>query len=583
MTDPVGRSPMVPAPARAPWPLFRSFAGWRPANFGADAIAGLTLAAIAIPEQMATARLAGFAPEVGFVALLAGAIGFTMFGDSRRMSVGADSTIAPIFAGALAALAAAGPDHYAAAAAALALAVGIILVLGGALRLGFIADLLSIPVTTGFLAGIAGHILISQAPQALGLDPTRGYLFEQAYALASRVGSANGWTLGMGLGVLGLMIVSERISPRFPAALIGLALAASATAALGLQGRGVKTLGVVAGATPRFSLPAISASDFRLVAPLAVIIALVVMVQTAATTRAFPGAGDGPDVNRDFVGVGVANALAGLTGAFPVDASPPRTAIVAQTGGVSQLAGLICAALALAVLLFGGQALARVPHAALAGVLLFIALRIVRVGAMIDLWRRSWAEFLLMLATALAILALPIEQGVSVGIIMSLLHGVWTTTRARAVEFERIPGTSIWWPSGPGFEGQSAQGVKVIALQAPLSFLNAYSFRSSVEGFAAGGGQVRLIVIEANALVEIDYTGATVFGEMVRRLRGRGIDVAIARLESVRAQQSFARLGLVALIGRDHIFHSVQEAVDALMGSGPADAASPIAPSPIRP
>ncbi len=328
--DPVRRAPTGPAPARPPWPFFRSFAGWRPANFGADAIAGLTLAAIAIPEQMATARLAGFAPEVGFVALLAGAIGFAIFGDSRRMSVGADSTIAPIFAGALAALAAAGPEHYAAAAAALAVAVGIILVLGGALRLGFVADLLSIPVTIGFLAGIAGHILISQAPQVLGLNSTHGYLFEKAYALMARLGSANGWTLGIGLGLTGLMIVSERISPRFPAALIGLALAASATVALGLEGRGVRTLGVVAGATPRLSLPAISAGDFRLVAPLAVIIALVVMVQTAATTRAFPGAGDGPDVNRDFVEVGVANALAGLTGAFPVDASPPRTAIVSD-------------------------------------------------------------------------------------------------------------------------------------------------------------------------------------------------------------------------------------------------------------
>ena len=123
---------------------------------------------------MATARLAGFAPEIGFVALLAGAIGFAIFGESRRMSVGADSTIAPIFAGALATLAAAGPDHYAAAAAALALAVGIILILAGAFRLGFIADLLSIPVTNGFLTGIAVHILISQAPQVLGLERAAG-------------------------------------------------------------------------------------------------------------------------------------------------------------------------------------------------------------------------------------------------------------------------------------------------------------------------------------------------------------------------------------------------------------------------
>jgi MFS superfamily sulfate permease-like transporter len=253
-----------------------------------------------------------------------------------------------------------------------------------------------------------------------------------------------------------------------------------------------------------------------------------------------------------------------VTGAFPVDANPPRTAVVAQTRGVSQLSGLFCAAVALGVLMFGARALAHVPRAALAGVLLFIGLRIVRVGAMIDVWRRSRAEFLLVAATALAILALPIQEGVSVGIILSLLHGVWTTTRAQAVELRRIPGTSIWWPPDPGVEGQAVAGVKVIALQAPLSFLNAYDFRAAIDSITSRGDRVRLVVIEANALVEIDYTGATVLGALVHALRARGTDVAVARLESLRAQHSFARLGLAALIGRDHIFHSVQEAVDAL-------------------
>jgi SulP family sulfate permease len=292
-----------------------------------------------------------------------------------------------------------------------------------------------------------------------------------------------------------------------------------------------------------------------------------VMVQTAATTRAFPDDADGPDVDRDFIGVGAANALAGLIGAFPVDASPPNTTIVAETGGASQLAALISAAIALAVLLAGAQALAHVPSAALAGVLLFVAARLVRVGVMRDVWSRSRAEFLLILATALAILALPIEQGVSVGVLLSVLHGVWTTTRAQTVECERIPGTSIWWPRDKDSKGEFVSGVRVIALQAPLSFLNAYNFRGAIGRFVSKDPPTRLIVIEANALVEIDYTGATVLADLVGRLRGRGVDVAVARLESVRAQQSFARLGLFGLIGRDHVFRSVQEAIDALAGS----------------
>jgi SulP family sulfate permease len=182
-------------------------------------------------------------------------------------------------------------------------------------------------------------------------------------------------------------------------------------------------------------------------------------------------------------------------------------------------------------------------------------------------WVRSRAEFLLIVVTALAILALPIEQGVSVGVLLSVLHGVWTTTRVKPVEFERIPSTSIWWPRDQHSKGELLPGVRVIALQAPLSFLNAYNFRRAIERFCSQDPPPKLIVIEANALVEIDYTGATVLADLVHGLRSRGVDIAVARLESVRAQQSFARLGLFALIGRDHVFRSVKEAIDALAGS----------------
>ncbi len=557
----------------APSFILRSFTGWRPRDLGADAVAGLTLAAIAIPSQMATARLANFTPEIGLFALIAAAIGFALFGDSRRLSVGADSTIAPIFAGALAMLAAAGPTHYAAAAAVLSIMVGLILVCAGALRFGFIADLLSIPVTTGFFLGIAGHILVSQAPSVLGVTPSKGSLLEQALSLVERAGAANPWTSAIGLGVLAIMLAGEAIGPRFPGALLGLCLSGLAAVAFGLDAKGVAMLGSIAGAAPHLSLPTISWDEFRIVTPIAVLIALVVMVQTAATTRTFPNSADGPDVNRDFIGVGAANAFSGFIGAFPVDASPPSTTVVAEAGCASQLAGLISAAVATGILLFAGQALAHVPSAALAGVLLFVAMRLVHVGVMRDVWARSWAEFLLIAATALAILTLPIEQGVAVGVLLSVLHGVWTTTRARAIELERIPGTSIWWPREKDLPGECIPAVRVIALQAPLSFLNAYNFRSAIERVAAQVPPPKLIVIEANALVEIDYTAATVLAELIRLLRDRGVDVAVARLESVRAQLSFTRLGLFELIGRDHVFRSVQEAIDALAGRPNVDRA----------
>jgi MFS superfamily sulfate permease-like transporter len=530
---------------------------------GRDVVAGLTLAAIAIPSQMATAELAGFAPQVGFLALIAGAAGFALFGANRWMLVGADSTIAPIFVGALTLLAAPGTPDYAASAAALALTVGLVLVLVGVFRLGFVADLLSIPVTTGFLAGIAIHILASQASELLGVASFRGSLIEEFIALGAHLGEANPWTLGIGFGVLGVTWGVERLNPRVPAALLALALATASTAALHLETRGVATLGAIPGVAPSFSIPHLSVPTLRDLAPLALIVSVIVMVQSSATTRSFVSDPiHGPDVDRDFIGVGAANLLAGFTGAFPVDASPPSTAVAQETGGVSQLGALVCAALALALSLFGGDLLAHVPRAALAGVLLFVALRIVRVDVIAEVWRRSASEFALVISTTLAIVVMPIEEGVGLGITLSILHGVWTTTRASTVEYERIPGSTIWWPRSAQQRGQAVPGVRVIGLQAPLSFLNAHQFQRAIEALLGAGTE--LIVIEANAIVEIDFTGGKVLGDLIPRLRAQGVDIAFARLESVRAQENFARLGLEALIGKDHLFHSVEEAVAAL-------------------
>jgi sulfate permease, SulP family len=550
------------------WPVFQSFAGWRIADLGPDAIAGLTLAAIAIPEQMATARLGGFAPQIGFLAIAAGAVGFAIFGSNRAMSVGADSTITPIFAGTLALLAASGSPHYVALAALLALIVGAILVVGGVFRLGWIADLLSIPVMTGFLAGIAGHIILSQAPALLGVAGSEGSTIDKLVALSGALGSVNVLTLAIGLGVLAIMLIGERINPRIPGALVGLGVATALVSVFGLENRGVAALGAVAGAMPTLKLPPVSLDDLTRTAPLAFIVAVVVMVQTAATTRSF-SAGREPDVNRDFVGVGAGSVLAGLIGAFPVNSSPPRTAVVVETGGASQLAALVCAALVLALSAFGAGLLTHVPYAALAGVLLFVAQRIIRVATFIGVWRQSLAEFSLILATMATVLFLPIQQGVAIGIILSLLHGVWTTGRAKTVEFVRIPGSTIWWPKTKRAQtGEIVPGVLVVALQAPLSFLNAYDFQHAIEGLVAARAPVRLVVIEADSIVEIDYTAALVLGAAIRQLRAQGIALAIARLESVRAQEAFARLGLEKLIGADHLFHSVEEAVQALAPRG---------------
>ena len=547
------------------WPVLRSLQGYQPSYLTHDLVAGLTLVAIAIPEQLATSRLGGFSPQIGFFAFLAGSLGFALFGSNRFLSSGADSTITPIFAGSLALLAVAGSPDYVALAGALALMVGVVLVVGGIFRLGWIADLLSIPVTVGFLAGISVHILISQLPGILGLPTPNGPMLQRLATLAGQLPQTNPFTLCIGFGVLALVTISERIDVRIPGALIGLIAAAAAVVVLGLESRGVAVLGDIPAALPALDIPDIPIGRWLQLVLLALIIAIIVMVQTAATTRSFVSdKNQPPDVDRDFIGVGVGSILSGLIGGFPVNASPPRTAIVAETGGKSQLAVLVAAAIILGLLAFGGSLLRHVPQAALGGVLLFVAMRIIRVSQIVAIYRQSVDELLLVIATAAAIIVLPIEQGVAIGIALSLLHGIWSNTRARVTVFERVPGTSIWWPSNPHIPGETEPHVVVAGFQAPLSFLNAYHFRRDVMGLVQSSAQQpRLIVLEATGIVEIDFTAAQVLSDTINACRSLGTGFAIARLESIRAQQAIEKFGINASIETGRPFHSVEEAIRA--------------------
>ena len=559
------------APKRQPteqkreWPLFRSLAAYRLEFLTGDLVAGLTLAAIAIPEQMATARLGHFAPQVGLIVLVAGALAFAVFGGSRFLSCGADSTITPIFYGGLAATVASGGD-YVVLAAALALMVGLLVVAAGLFRLGWVADLLSIPVNTGFLAGIAAHIAISQLPGVLGVQVPEGAMVPRFVALVGELGHTNPFTLAIGAGVLAVILVSEWIDGRIPGALIGLVAATLAVIWFGLESHGVSTLGEVTGAWPVPALPNVSLAQIGALLPLALIVAVTVVVQTAATTRSFPSDPDQPpDVDRDFIGVGAGSMLTGLVGAFAVNASPPRTAIVAESGGRSQVAGLVSGAITIALLAAGTALLRHVPQAALGGVLLFVALRIFRTREIISIFRQTPAEFFLIVATALAIIVLPIEQGVGLGIALSLLYGIWTITQAHVVEFERVPDSSIWWPASALMEGEIEPGVVVAGLQAPLSFLNAYQFRADLRDLRRRHREpVHLFVLEATGIVAIDHTAAQVLIKVIRECHKQDIVFVIARLESVRAQEALTRFHVHDVLQPDRIFRSVEDAIKAL-------------------
>jgi MFS superfamily sulfate permease-like transporter len=535
----------------------------RVADWRHDLAAAMALAAIAIPEQMATARLAGAPAATGLLVFVAASFGFFLAGRNRFLSVGADSTITPIFAGALVAFAPLGSAHYLSLAGLLALLVGLLVAAGGALRLGWIARLLSVPVITGFLAGIAIHIAVSQMPALLGVAMPGGNFVQILAALVRASPSANPWTLGLGVMVFALTLLCERLDIRLPGALIAMALAALAVRFGDLAGRGVAVVGAAQMALPHLSWPAAGYGEIIALLPVALIVSLVIMIQTAATAQSFShGAGD---LNRDLLGAGFGNILCGLFGLFPADTSPPRTAIVSESGGRSRFAGLGAAILVTLFLLFGMGLLADLPQAALAGLLLFVACRIFRVPMMKTIAAQSLAEFGLLVATALAIIAMPIETGVGIGIALSLLHGVWTIAQTRAMEFEKVPGSTVWWPRNSNFTGERLAGIVVVGFQAPLFFLNAETFRTSLESAVQHApGPVRAIILEASSIVELDFSGAQVLARMIQDWKSQGVAFYVARLESLRAQQAFEKFGVLPLLGQQRLFHSVDDAVRSL-------------------
>ncbi len=544
--------------------LFASLRGYRMGWLPSDLVAGLMLAAIAIPGQLATARLAGMPPETGLYAFAAGSLAFAAFGANRFMSVQADSTIAPIFAGALAAMAVAGPMPYAQLATLLALMVGVVLVTVGLFRAGWLATLLSIPVTTGFLAGISIHIIIGELPTLLGISDEQGHILLQLIHIVGRLGETNVYALAIGVGVLVATIVTARISSRVPGALIGLVAAGLAVALFHLD---VSVLGALPAKLPTLALPAFPDTDeLGHLVPLALVIAMVCIMQTAAVASTFPSEDKKPDdVSRDFAGVGAGSILAGLVGAFPVDSSPPSTAIVRDSGGRSQIASLTAVALMIALVALASGLTAYLPHAALAGVLVYIALRIFRLKEMIQIYRRGGFEILLVAASAGLVVVMPIETGVLLAIVLSFMHSLYNVARPYCVELARVPGSTVWWPPSRVEHGEFEPGVLVFAPAAPLNFTNAERIRATIDAaVAAKRPPVKLLVIEASGIIDIDYTGAKILQEAIADLRTAGIVVAIARLSERRAQDQAGRSGLVEAIGADHVFLSVEDAVRKL-------------------
>ena len=552
---------------RLPPVAFASLRGYRREWAFADALAALMLFVIVVPEQLATSRLAGMPPIAGFYAFVAGTAMFALLGSSPQMSVGADSTIAPLFAVGIAGLAPTGSDRYVELVAILAVLVGVIVALVGLLNLGWLAEFLSAPIIAGFLGGVAVIIVVHQLPDLLGLAGPGGSIGHRIGVIVTHLDQTNGWALGIGFGVIALVVVADRIDRRIPGALLGLVGSTVLVAALALHGDGVVVLGSFHHGLPHPGLTGLSFSSLRSVAPLAAAVALVVVTQSAVTTRAFADRGGyAVDVSGDFLGVGAGSIVAGLAGSFPVNGSPPRTGAVAAAGGRTQAAGLAAAA-AVVVLIPAAGLLEDLPVATLAAVLLFIAARIFPLGDLRAIARFDLFEFALAMITLLAVAFIGVEQGIAVAVGLAILDRTRLSARPQLHVLGRIPGTTSWAPLSSAENAAQVPGVLVVLFATPLWYANAVDFHAQIDAALERAlGPPHVVVLDAIGMTDIDYTGARALRAVLDEFGRTHIAFAVARAGE-RARSSLERCGLLARIGPDHFFSSVNEAVIGMRGS----------------
>ncbi len=544
--------------------VFSSLHNYKSSFAGADALAAVTLLAIAVPEQLATSRLAGMPPVTAFYAFIAGTLLFAVLGSNPQLSVGADSTIAPLFAVGIAHLASTNSARYVDLIGLLAVMTGVIVVLVGLLRLGWIANFLSAPIITGFLAGVAVIIVVHQLPDLLGIPSISGSTLHRLETVVGRLGHTNAWALGIGVSTFVVVAVSERIDRKLPGALVALIGSTIVVGGLGLHSDGVAVLGSFAHGAPRFGLDGLSWSALGSVFPVAAVVALVVLSQSAATTRAFADQG-GYEVNvgRDFVGVGAGSILAGLCGSFPVNASPARTAIVASSGGRTQAAGLGAAA-ALALLIPASSLLKDVPLATLAGVLIFVATRIFHLRDVVSIAHFDLFEFGLTVITLLTVALVGVEQGIGVAVGLAVLDRTRLSAHPQMHVLGRIAGTTSWAPLSSAANVDQVPEVLVVLFATPLWYANAIHFKAEVDRTLARAEEMpKLLVLDALGMSDIDYTGSRALRGVLDQLDRDRVEVAVARSGS-RLRQGLARSGLLERIGSDRFFPSVGEAVTAL-------------------
>lgn len=550
-------------PRLRPLPGLTVLAGYRRGWLRGDLLAGVTVAAYLVPQVMAYAGVAGLPPVAGLWAILPALGLYALFGSSRLLSVGPESTTALMTATVVAPLAAGDPGRYAVLAAALAITVGLLCLAAWLLRLGFVADLLSRPVLIGYLAGVALIMIVDQLPKLTGVETTGSKFFPQMWSFLRNLPDLHLATVLFSAGILALLFAVARWFPKVPGPLLAVVLATSAVTLFDLDGRyGLKVIGEIPSGLPSLSFPSLSDLP-RLVLP-AVGVLLVAYTDFVLTARAFADP-ESPqlDADQEFLALGTANLGAGVLHGFPVSSSASRTALASSAGARSQAYSLVAGAVVLAVLLFLGPLLTHTPSAVLGALVVYAAVRMIDLAGFRRLASFRRRELLLAVGCLAGVLVLDILYGVLVAVGLSVAELLTRVARPHDAVQGLVPGLAGMHDIDDYPQATTIPGLLVYRYDSPLFFANAEDFRR--RALAAVDEQddpVRWFVLNAEANVEVDITALDAVDELRRELARRDVVFALARVKQ-DLRHDLDAYGLTESVGEGLIFPTLPTAVAA--------------------
>jgi sulfate permease, SulP family len=562
-TGPIGAaSPRIP--------LMRGLLPFDRAALPHDIVAGVTLAALGIPEVIGYTKIAGTPAVTGLYTILLPLVAFALLGGSRHLVVAADSATAAILAGTLVTIAALGSPQYVNLTSMVALTVAGMLVLARIFRLGFLADFLSRSALIGFLTGVGIQVAMGELAGLFGLPKEGHGALGQVVSVVERLSNTHYATLLLSAIVLAVIVGFKRVAPRVPGALIAVVGAIVFSMAFDLTRYGIALIGKVPSGLPSLSLPTMHVADLNQVLATAASCFIVIIAQSVATARAYANRyNERIDANLDLVGLAAANVTAALSGTFVVNGSPTKTEMVDDAGGRSQIAHLTTAAIVLLVLLFLTRPLSFMPAAVLSAIVFLIGLKLVDVNGLRELYRLQRDEFVVALVTAGVVVLVDVNHGIIVAVLLSLIAQVRHSYRLRTRVLTR-DSAGRWHPHHVAPNLFAAPGIVVYRFEADLFYANAGRFMDEILTLVAGEpSPVRWVVVDASEVYNIDYTAGKMVYQLRDELSRRGVGIAtVAVPEGVQVELN--RYGKAAgPAARTEFFPTVDAAIEALRDMSP--------------